>query len=396
MLDDVELERRLRDIESDLVERKRSLSHPDQVRQAICAFANDLPGHGQPGVVFIGANDDGSCAGIDVNDALLLSLSNMRDDGAIQPFPSITVQRRHLAGGHFAVVEVTPALAPPIRVRGVTWIRVGPRRAQATPEEERRLAERRRANDLPFDLRAWPDVGLDALDTDFFRRGYLPFAVAPEVLAANRRAVIDQLRSLRMLSPEGHATTLGLLVLAPDVRAWLPGAYVQFLRIGGVALTDPLLDQKVIEGPLLELVRRLDDVLRAHVSIETSITGGPVEVRRPDYPLEALQQLTRNALMHRVYEGTHAPVRVYWFDDRIEILSPGGPYGQVSAEDFGQPGATDYRNPHLAEAMRVLGLVQRFGVGIALAREALRANQNPELILDVQARFVLAIVRRRA
>lgn len=68
----------------------------------------------------------------------------------------------------------------------------------------------------------------------------------------------------------------------------------------------------------------------------------------------------------------------------------------MSAEDFGQPGATDYRNPHLAEAMRVLGRVQRLGVGIALAREALRANQNRELILDVQARFVLAIVRRRA
>ena len=54
-------------------------------------------------------------------------------------------------------------------------------------------------------------------------------------------------------------------------------------------------------------------------------------------------------------------------NDRIEILSPGGPFGQVTVENFGQPGIVDYRNPNLAEAMRVLGLVQRFGVGIAIA-----------------------------
>jgi ATP-dependent DNA helicase RecG len=30
------------------------------------------------------------------------------------------------------------------------------------------------------------------------------------------------------------------------------------------------------------------------------------------------------AVMHRAYEATHAPVRVYWYDDRIEISNPGG------------------------------------------------------------------------
>jgi Ni,Fe-hydrogenase III small subunit len=48
-------------------------------------------------------------------------------------------------------------------------------------------------------------------------------------------------------------------------------------------------------------------------------------------------------------------VRVYWFDDRIEIYNPGGPYGAVTVENFGRPGVTDYRNPHLADAIKVLG-----------------------------------------
>jgi len=105
--------------------------------------------------------------------------------------------------------------------------------------------------------------------------------------------------------------------------------------------------------------------------------------------------LALNALLHRNYESTHAPVRIDWFNDRIEIHSPGGPYGQVNRANFGQPGITDYRNPHLAEAMKNLGYVQKFGVGIAIAREELRRNGNPPLKFEVEDTYVLAIVRRR-
>jgi len=94
--------------------------------------------------------------------------------------------------------------------------------------------------------------------------------------------------------------------------------------------------------------------------------------------MAALQQLVCNAVMHRAYEGTNAPIRVYWFDDRIEIISPGGPYGIVTPESFGQPEVVDYRNPILAEAMRVLGLVQRFGFGIPTARREFREKGHPD------------------
>jgi ATP-dependent DNA helicase RecG len=113
-------------------------------------------------------------------------------------------------------------------------------------------------------------------------------------------------------------------------------------------------------------------------------------VRRYLYPPAALQQLSRNAVMHRAYKSTNAPVRAYWFDDRIEIISPGGPFGEVTIANFGQPGIADYRNPHLAEAMRVLNLVQRFGVGIALAQAALRDNGNPPVRFEVDANWVFA------
>jgi ATP-dependent DNA helicase RecG len=88
-------------------------------------------------------------------------------------------------------------------------------------------------------------------------------------------------------------------------------------------------------------------------------------------------------------------VRVTWFDERIEIASPGGPYGAVTAASFGTPGITDYRNPVLAEAMKVMGYVNRFGVGIETARDALARNGNPPLEFLVELNWILATIRRR-
>ena len=105
--------------------------------------------------------------------------------------------------------------------------------------------------------------------------------------------------------------------------------------------------------------------------------------------MDALRQLVRNAYMHRSYEATNTPIRVYWFDDRIEIHNPGGPFGSVTPENFGQPGITDYRNPNLAEALRALGYVQRFGAGIAIARKAL----GQRLRFEVQPGVVAAIIQ---
>src|SRR5438552_9835076 len=93
VMTDQELETLLKDIESDVVERKESLAGDarDTVRQAICAFANDLPDHRKPGVLFVGARDDGSCAGLPITNELLLTLANMKTDGNILPIPSMSV-----------------------------------------------------------------------------------------------------------------------------------------------------------------------------------------------------------------------------------------------------------------------------------------------------------------
>jgi len=396
-MDNAELEALLVDVEADRVERKASLANTDRIREAICAFANDLPDHQEPGVVFIGVNDDGSCSRLPITDQVLVTLADMRSDGNIVPFPSLTVQKRILRNCEMAVVIVQPADAPPVRFQGRVWVRVGPRRAIATVEDERRLTEKRRARDLPFDMQPVRAATLLDLDVDLFRRSYLPSSVAPEVIAENRRSIEQQLASLRMVTRGGGEpipTVVGVLVLATDPLQFIPCAHVQFLRIDGDKLTDPIRDGVVISGPLPELLQVLEQKLEAHIETARDFTSGSVELVRPDYPMVALQQLTRNAILHRSYDGTNAPVRVNWFSDRIEILNPGGPFGQVNKSNFGMAGITDYRNSYLAEAMRNLGYVQKFGVGISLAKSELEKNGNPPLEFRVEDSYVLATMRK--
>jgi len=393
---DEELLRLMEDLESDRVERKESISDGDKIRQAICAFANDLPGHGEPGVLFVGVNDGGTPTGLTVTDQMLQNLAAMRADGNILPFPPMTVQKRSLRGEDVATVLVQPADAPPVRFKGTAWVRVGPRRAIASPQEERILAEKRRYRDAPADIQPLLGADIQELDLQLFRERYLPGAVSPEVLGDNKRAPESQMASLRMvhLGPPPVPTVMGMIVIGKDPFRYLPMAWVSFLRLAGNDLASEVITSHEIKGPLPRQMDQLDELLRLHVMTAVDITSGDKERQDPDYPIPALQQIIRNAAMHRIYEGTNAPVRIYWYRDRIEIISPGGPYGRVTPENFGHPGVNDYRNPNLAEAMRCLGYVQNFGVGIQIARAAMARNGNPPIEFRVDSRTVVATLPR--
>ena len=390
---DAELAAMVVDLESDLVERKRSLSNSaaEKISRSICAFANDLPGHGRPGVIFVGVEDDGRCADLEIDDMLLQRLAALRDDGRLLPLPSMDVQRHTLGGCTVAVVFVQPAPHPPVRHDGRVWVRVGPTVRQASASDEQRLAERRRAADVPFDLRPAYSTTVSDLDLDYIEDHYLPRAVSSEVLAENRRSLEEQMRSLRLLS--GDAPTNGALLAFGRNPQWsVPGAYVQFVRFDGNDITDPIKTSERITGRLDDVLSSVSKILELNVATRIDITSGPREEQLPDYPVAALRQLAYNAIMHRSYEGTHAPTRLYWYADRVWIESPGGLYGRVTKETLLE-GATDYRNGLIAEIMRNLGFAQHFGVGIPLAREALAANGNPEPEFDVEHSWVRATIR---
>lgn len=306
-----QLEAMATDLESDLVERKESLrgDAPKKIREAVCAFANDLPNHRRPGVVFVGLRDDGHPTGTPVTDRALMQLADMKTDGNIVPPPILFVSKQRLGNDDIAVVVVHPSDSPPVRYQGRIWVRTASRRTIASAQDERILNEKRRHGNVSFDVHPVPTASLADLNMNSFRDEYLPGAVDRTILKANERSTKEQLSATKMV---------------------------------------------------------------------------------------ALRQLAYNEVMHRTYESTNAPVRVCWFDDRIEINSPGGPYGAVTADSFGQAGLVDYRNPNLAEAMRALGWVQRYGVGIDIARRALRENDQPEPEFRSDPNWLFCTVRSKS
>lgn len=370
---------------------KREGKRGDAIGNAVCAMANDLCGEGG-GDILVGVDDHGEPVdGVDTGDRALLALTDLRDDGRILDRPSLTVRAGLFKGKPVVHLRVEASAAPPVRFEGVIWVRPGPTTRRASREDERILSERRRAKDGPFDTHAVARSTREDLDLDLFQRSYLPSMVDPEVIEENGRPIGLQLSSLHLATPEGVPTVLGLLAVGLDPSSGIPGAYVQFVRYEGTDLDAPITDEQELRQNLIGTAARLEPLLRSN--LRTRIVGdGFREAPRPDYPLEALREICMNALMHRNYETSYAPTRIVWFDDRIEVTNPGGPYGQVRDDNFDR--VTDYRNPSLAAALKGLGYVNRFGRGIGRVRVALERNGNPPAEFQVDDSSWAVTLRR--
>jgi ATP-dependent DNA helicase RecG len=392
MLTEDQLNGLLTNMEADNIERTVSLDNTDKFGQAICAFANDLPNHRQPGYLLIGVRDNGVLSGLTVTDELLKNLGGIRSDGNVLPQPFMNVGKFSLSGGDVAVVEVHPSDLPPVRYKGRVHIRVGPRKGIANEQEERILTERRVAHARSFDARPCSEAPLDEIALGQFD-AYRREAVDPETIAANHRPVELQLASLRLYDPERACPThAGILLFGKNPRFFLPGAYVQYLKLPGTDLTELPDDQAEISGDLHSVLRELEGRLKLLIHTTMRAVSALEEKLQPDYPEWALRELLMNAVMHRNYDS-NSPIRFYAFCDHIEIQSPGGLYGEATPENF--PSRNSYRNPVIAEAMKSLGFVNRFGYGVQRAQTLLKQNGNPPAQFEFDEHSVLVKVFRR-
>lgn len=332
MLTEDELLELIRDIESSRAERTVSVNDMDKFCEAVCAFANDMPDSKQNGYLLVGVHDDGCLSGLKATDSLLKNLAAIRSDGNVLPIPVMNVETFHLPEGDVVVVEVAPAVLPPVRYRGRTWIRVGPRRAIATPEEEDLLIER-------------------------------------------------QLEALCFYSTEyGCPTNAGVILFGKNPLRFLPGDYIQFVQFAGKDRASDIVNQQMFRGCLLNVLPEVDTFVKTAIAKNRPV---PVTILREkdvyDYPKWPIRELMMNAIMHRDYRST-GPTMFYQYADRIELLNSGGLYGRVNRENF--PDENDYRNPIIADAMRTLGYVNRFGRGIGRVKVELVDNGNGEPSFD--------------
>ena len=370
-----ELKKLLVSLETYRIERTISTTDKDKFGEAVCAFANDMPDSGKPGYLLIGVYNDGRLSGLKATDELLQKFAAIRSDGNILPIPTIAVEAFSFPEGDVIAVEVQPSDQPPVRYRGRTWIRIGPRRDIASPAEETILAERKARNFTTFDARPCFGASLDDIDLDLFQHDYLPKAVDAAILASDDRPIERKLESLRLFnSVYNLPTNAAVLLFGRDPRHFFPGAAVQYVSFGGLDKGTEILNEHLFKGPIMKMLPQIDLFIETTIARKRPVLVTALrEEMRVDYPKAAIRELVMNAIMHRDYQG-NAPIHFYQYSDRIEVVNHGGLYGRARPENF--PNISDYRNPIVAEAMKVLGYVNCYNRGIADVQRELAANGN--------------------
>jgi ATP-dependent DNA helicase RecG len=382
----------LANMESDSIERTISVKE-EKLGPAVCALANDFPNHKQPGYILLGVNNDGSIAGMKWTDEDLQIIGGVKTNGNILPQPSLVVSEvLKVSGGEIVVIEVKPSLYPPVRYDGRCWIRIGPRRAKASIEEERMLIERRTAYAKTYDLIPALGSSINDLSTDHFKLSYLPLAIDKETLKENGRSIEEQMSSLRFYDlKENCPTNAGILLFGTNPLFQLPGAYMQYIKFEGDNMISNVEFEKNFSGALITELNTIDDFIKNNIIKERPIKGKNFQEKViRNYPFWALRELVMNAVMHRSYES-NSPIYIYEFINRIEITNPGGLFGDVNERNF--PNASDYRNVVIAEAMKMLGYVNRFNYGILRAIDELARNNNgkPDFDLKLTTKFKVTI-----
>lgn len=386
------LDQLLLDMESDLIERTISIRE-NKLGPAVCALSNDFPNHKKPGYILLGVKDDGKLAGMKWSDEELQAIGNVKTNGNVLPQPSMVVsQIFKYQDGEVVVIQVTPSPYPPVRYDGRCWIRIGPRMDKATVEEEKILIERRASYAKTYDLVPALGASIEDLAIEYFKSSYLPAAIDKDTLRENGRSIEQQLASLRFFEiKELCPTNAGILLFGLNPEFYIPGAYIQYVRFKGEEMNSDVEFEKKFSGALITELNSIDDFIKNNIIKERPVkTDSFQEETVRNYPYWALRELLMNAIMHRNYES-NSPIYIYEFSDRIEILNPGGLYGDVNAQNF--PNTSDYRNVVVAEAMKTLGYVNRFNYGVKRATNELinNGNGNPDFDLTLGTKFKVSI-----
>ena len=109
MITKEDIQELLHSTETYRVERTVSTGDMDKFQEAICAFANDMPGSRKKGYLILGAHDNGELSGLKVTDDLLKKIAAIRSNGNILPIPVMSVDRFTFPEGDLLVAEVSPS-----------------------------------------------------------------------------------------------------------------------------------------------------------------------------------------------------------------------------------------------------------------------------------------------
>ncbi|MCL7414343.1 MAG: helix-turn-helix domain-containing protein [ANME-2 cluster archaeon] len=366
--------------EGKTLEFKRDISSPKNILKTLVAFANTAGGR-----LIIGVEDE-SREVLGVSDPLDEEerICNLIAD-SIKPRLVPNVELISFENKTLLIVEVYPSGSRPhcLKSEGPAdgiYVRLGSTNRKADMEL---IAELKRSvTGTSFDEQALPDKTVDDLD----------FEAAATCFERHRKLMKEELESLRIVVKyQGHLvpTVGGILLFGKGRELIFPDAWIQCGRFIGKDKAD-IFDHIDIHDHLPVAVKKVMEFLKKHAMRGADFS----ELRRKDIwsiPMTILREAVVNAVVHADYSQRGAPIRIAFFDDRIEIENPGILLPGMTVEDMLQ-GVSKIRNHVIARVFRELDLIEQWGSGVRrMFKEAEALGlPRPEIIeIGMRVRFIV-------
>jgi ATP-dependent DNA helicase RecG len=362
---------------------KENATNGTSLAAEIVALANS--GGGQ---IFIGVADDGSIRAHDAAGVRRLNqlIANAASDSVRPPINPLT-ENVPVARGLVVVVTVPDGLSKPYMDNsGAIWVKSGGDKRKVTAREEmQRMFQN--AQLVHADDTSISGTSIADIDLDYFRRFFR--ARFEEELEEQDLSLAQVLSNMRVVRDDS-LTVSGALLFAKEPHAFLPVFHVKAVSypgndIHGTTYLDSANILGRIETQFEDALGFLLRNLRREQMGQGINSVGEIEI-----PRIVLEELLANALIHRDY-FISAPIRIFVFGDRVEIVSPGHLPNNLTVANI-RSGNSNIRNPILASyATRV---VPYRGLGTGILR-ALKEYAAIDFVDDQDGNQFRAVIMRR-
>jgi len=378
----LELQERISRWEDLHTEFKEWPVQPDDLAASLVAFANT-----DGGQLIIGVTNNRVIVGVDDADRVTRDVDNVATNNCEPPLTVIqeVLQRAEAEEKPVVIVNIPKGDMRPYRTnRGRYYIRTTSGRRDASREELLRLFQATESlyyDETPLPRLAISDLDLNAFERYLERTGQDEFKSEPERLLTNWGLLLD-----------GHPTIAGIVLFGHNPQRHLPFAQINAARFPGKDSSVNPLDRKDLKGQLLELIDQAETFLDLHLMTPHRIRGFEPEPQ-PELPKEALREAVVNSVAHRDYT-IRGPIRLFVFDDRIEIHTPGKAPNSVTEEAM-RAGVHVVRNPRIYARLSDAGLVTRAGTGIRRIIRLVREFTGQDVGIEVTEYEVAFTIPRK-
>ncbi len=344
--------------------------------RALVALANTRGGE-----LVLGVEDDCTVSGAGTAAQCDAVVRKVADVANQQVRPSLPVHIAKVQVEQVTVVVVrVPAFAAdrPFSHLGRYYVRDASSSRQARRDELVRLLE---SAAVMYDESPIAAAGADDLD----------LALAADTLARAYGRSFDPplvaryLHALHATDRDGQPTVAGVLCFGAEPQRWLPDAVVSVCRMVGSEWTTQTADRLVLGGPLPAQVEGAAAFLSRHLAQGSASSGWqrPLAPAPGRIPLDVLREAVVNAVAHRDYRAA-SQVRVFVFDDRVEVVSPGGLLNHLTLDSIRLGGISQRRNPAIAAVLARLAWRENLGLGVVEMCRAMRDVGLPEPEFSVE------------